>query len=226
MDAEYADRAVYLPAADALVLADLHVGRDAASNVELPLGERADLTDRLRRLLDRFRPATVVVAGDLLHTFDGVPDGVAETVADVESIVADAAGLVVTPGNHDAMLDAVTEADRVAEHRLGDGTVVLHGHEEPTVEADRYVVGHEHPAIVIEGTKRPCYLLGPDAYRGATVLVLPAFSRLARGTVVNGLRGRDVLSPLVADVDAFQPVVLSGDEALTFPALGDLRSLL
>ncbi|MFB6217951.1 MAG: metallophosphoesterase [Halobacteriaceae archaeon] len=212
-----------MPAADALVVADLHVGRAETSNVEYPLGERADLRDRLGALLDEFDPGTVVVAGDLLHSFESVPRGVEETVADLRSLVADAgAAFVVVEGNHDTMLDAVgVEAAR--EHRIGD-TVVCHGHEEPRSGAERYVVGHEHPAITMEGNRQPCFLVG--SYRGAEVIVLPAFSALAPGREVNGLYRGDTLSPLIEDIDGFRPVAVADGEPLEFPRLGELRRLL
>ncbi|WP_132057470.1 metallophosphoesterase [Halorussus amylolyticus] len=231
MDAEFRDRAVYLPDEDALVAADVHVGRDAASTVELPLGERADLTDRLAALLARFSPREVVFAGDLLHAFDRVPEGVEETLADLRATVADAgAELSVVRGNHDSMLDSVGVEARDS-YRLGD-TVICHGHERP--EADngkntvRYVVGHDHPAIEIEGVRRPCLLYGPATFRGADVLMLPAFNRLAPGTPVNGRRTRDFQSPVVTDADALRPVVHDedADETLRFPPLGEFRRLL
>ncbi|UPV73278.1 metallophosphoesterase [Halorussus limi] len=236
MDAQFRDRAVYLPAEDALVVADLHVGRDAASAVELPLGERTDLTDRLADLLAAFDPATVVVAGDLLHAFDRVPAGVAETVAALRETVADAgADLVVVRGNHDAMLDAVSDelaadSGRVStpdEFRVGD-TLVVHGHAAPEASADRYVVGHDHPAIEIEGSRHPCLLYGPGTYRGGDVLMVPAFNRLAPGTTVNGMRARDFQSPVVRDADALRPVVWDADrgETLSFPPLGEFRRML
>ncbi|NHN58021.1 MULTISPECIES: metallophosphoesterase [Halorussus] len=245
MDAQFRDRAAYLPGEDALVVADLHVGRDAASAVELPLGERRDLTERLADLLAAFDPATVVVAGDLLHAFDRVPEGVAETVAALrETVAAAGASLVVVRGNHDSMLDSVLDegAETPDEHRVGD-TVVHHGHATPTVgendgqgetegregrEVARYVVGHDHPAIEIEGKRHPCLLFGPGTFRGADVLVLPAFNRLAPGTTVNGMRPRDFQTPLVTDVDALRPVVWDADreEALSFPPLGEFRRML
>ena len=224
------DRACYLPAADALVLSDLHVGKAAASNVEFPLGERTDLSERLAALLSAFDPADVVVAGDLLDAFDRVPHGVAETVDRLAATVRDAgADLVVTPGNHDGHLGTVYDGPAPAEHRLADGeTVVCHGHESPAEEADRYVVGHDHPAIEIEGKKRPCYLVGEGVYRGADVVMLPAFTSLAAGVTVNGMRAGDFASPLVTDPDAFRPVVWDADagEALEFPPLGELRPFL
>ena len=227
VDAAFRDRAVYLPAADALVLSDLHVGRDAVSNVELPLGERADLTGRLDALLDAFSPAEVVFAGDVLQAFDHVPDGVEETLAALRRQVADAdADLTVVRGNHDSQLG--TLVDYREEYRLDDDTLVCHGHERPEGTAPRYVVGHDHPAIEIEGKKRPCYLWGPDADGDGDVLVLPAFTRLARGVVINGLSGSDFASPLVTRANDFRPVVRDedADETFRFPSLGEFRGLL
>lgn len=223
---EFGERAAYLPDADALVLADLHVGRDAASNVALPLGERGDLLDRLGALLEEFDPATVVVAGDLLHVRGSVPEGARDTVDAIERAVRDAdAEFRVVRGNHDAMLDAVG-VDAEAAVELRDGTAVWHGHEDPPVAADRYVVGHEHPAVEIEGTRHPCFLHGPNQHEGADVLVLPAFTRLAAGTLVNGLTRDESLSTMLSNPDGFRPIVVSEGETLAFPALGELRGLL
>ncbi|MFC7080858.1 metallophosphoesterase [Halorussus caseinilyticus] len=231
MDAQFRDRAVYLPDEDALVVADLHVGRDAASAVELPLGERADLTERLADLLAAFDPAEVVIAGDLLHAFDRVPEGVAGTVAALRE-TAEAAGatFVVVRGNHDEMLDSVLEGTGISargEYRVGE-TLVHHGHARPEGEAARYVVGHDHPAIEIEGKRHPCLLYGPGTFRGADVVMLPAFNRLAPGTTVNGMGARDFQSPVVTDADALRPVVWDseGEDVLSFPPLGEFRRML
>jgi putative SbcD/Mre11-related phosphoesterase len=222
----FGERAAYLPEADAVVLADVHVGRDAASDVALPLGERVDLVKRLDALLDEFEPATVVVAGDLLHVHGTVPDGVRGTVDAIETAVRGAdATLRVVRGNHDSMLDSVG-IDAEESVVLPDGTAVWHGHDDPPVDAGRYVVGHEHPAVEIEGTRHPCFLYGPRQHGGSDVVVLPAFTRLAPGTLVNGLRRDDSLSSMLSDPDGFRPVVVSEGETLAFPALGDLRGLL
>lgn len=225
-DVAFARRAAYLEPADALVLADVHLGRDRGSAVELPLGERDDVLDRLGGLLDRFTPATVVVAGDLLHSFDHLPDGVAEAVASFRKVVeAAGADLVVTPGNHDGLLGTAFDGTTPEEHRLADGTLVCHGHERPSGSAPRYVVGHDHPALEVEGRRHPCFLYGEGAFRDGDVLVLPAFSRLARGVDVGAARG-GFMSPLLAGgAGGFSPVVYDDDagEALAFPPLSALR---
>jgi len=225
-DVDFFERAAYLADADALVLADLHVGRARASNVEFPVDERGELLDRVDDLLDRTAPARVVVAGDLLHAFSTVPHGVAETVTALADRVAAAdAEFVVTPGNHDSMLEAAFDGRAVSEHDLGDGTVVCHGHEAPDADAERYVIGHDHPAIEIEGDRHPCFLFGSDTYRGSDVLALPAFTPLARGVAVNGARAGDLQSPLLARPGEFRPIVrdAAGEETLPFPPLSQLR---
>lgn len=222
------DRAVYLPDAETLVCADLHLGKDAVSNVELRLGEHEDVTERFAVLVDAFAPGQVVIAGDLLHSFSSLPRGVLESVRALER-TAERAGaeLLVTPGNHDTMLGSVWKGATADEHAAGEW-VVCHGHRPPESSADGYVVGHEHPTISIEGRRRPCYLWGPGAYRGVDVLVVPSFTKLAAGVEVNGMHASEFQTPLVCDADALRPVVWDDDagETLEFPPLGEFRRML
>ncbi|WP_416839000.1 metallophosphoesterase [Haloferax sp. DFSO52] len=223
------DRAIYLLEADALVCSDLHIGRADASAVDFPLGEQTDLSDRLSALCAEFEPREVVFAGDVLHRFDRVSERhvvALETIAD--ECVAAGADPVFVAGNHDTMLAEVWAGDVHDEYRLADETLVSHGHCEPDGESHLYVVGHDHPMLTIEGRRRPCVLYGPDAYRESDVLMLPAFTRLAPGVEINGMRGADFDSPLVRDASVFRPLVRDddADETLTFPPLGKLRRLL
>lgn len=222
-----ADRACYLDSEEVLVVADLHLGFDASSAVTLPVGEREAVISHLEELLDTFEPRTVVVAGDLLHAFDSIPRGVQQTVTAVETTVADAgASLHLTPGNHDTMLDELSLQGHVSETVMVDESIVAHGHEAISEEAARYIIGHEHPAIEIAGTRYPCALIGDGVWGGADVLVLPALSPLLRGTPVNEIRRGDALSPLLSDPSVFRPVVVGEDEVHRFPRLEDLRPYL
>jgi metallophosphoesterase superfamily enzyme len=240
----FGGRAAYLGRHDALVVADLHVGRGEASAVSLPLGEREDLVERLRGHLARFDPATVVVAGDVVHTFDRVSDRSLGTLAALrDACEATDAALELVAGNHDTAL-ASAWADPVHEEyaldptdadSAGPRTVVCHGHEAPSATADRYVIGHVHPTIEIEGDRRPCFLRGDGTYRGADLLALPAFTRLAPGMAVNDMETGAFDSPLVTDADRLAPVVVDpgaggegsdAAEPLRFPPLGEFRELL
>lgn len=219
----FRDRAALVE--DVLVVADPHVGRGTAANVELPVGDGSDMVDRFEQLCERFSPEQVIVVGDLLHSFETVPRLADETIDGFRQAARNAgAEIVVTPGNHDTMLDAVWSGTSTAEYRVGD-TVFCHGHVEPETEAGRYVVGHDHPAITIEGKKRPCYLAADGVYRGHDLLMLPSFNRLVSGVSVNGMSSSDFMSPLVRDVDALSPIVRdeTADETLIFPPLGEFR---
>jgi len=222
-DLQLRDRAAIL--GDVLVLADLHVGRGAASNVEVPVGEGEEMVERFEALCGRFEPDEVVVAGDLLHSFDTVPVLVEDTLGGLRAAARDVgARIIVTPGNHDAMLDAVWNGPTTHEYRVDD-TVVCHGHVEPEADAGRYIVGHDHPTINIEGKRHPCYLTGGGVYEGADLVMLPAFNRLLAGVEVNDMSAADFMSPLVRDADALTPAVRDedADETLRFPPLGEFR---
>ncbi|QLH84392.1 metallophosphoesterase [Halosimplex pelagicum] len=233
MDPTYRDRAAYIDGT--LLVADTHFGKGEASTVEFPIGAGEDCVDRLEGLLDRFEPEEVVLAGDVFHSFDYVPETADEALSGVVRTVREAgARLVVVEGNHDTMLGAAYSGELHDEYELDtDGAetvVVTHGHEEPNTPADAYVVGHDHPAIEIEGQKRPCFLVGDGAYRRSDVLVLPSFNRLVEGLSVGGRLGasRPELSPLVTGISQYRPVVFDpeSEETLTFPPLGQFSRML
>lgn len=227
MNVEYRGRSAYLPDADAVIVADLHVGRSEASAVDAPLGDHDGVIERLLDHIDAFDPEVLVVAGDVLHVHGSVPTGASRIVGDLfDRLARRDVDLVLTRGNHDTILDAldvVPDAAVTDEYRLSDETLVCHGHEPPTDSAPRYVVGHEHPAILVEGARHPCFLVGDGVYEGGDVLVLPAFSLAARGVLVNGLG--ETMSPLVGDLGHFRPIVV-GSESFEFPPLGEFVDLL
>ncbi|MES3518168.1 MAG: metallophosphoesterase, partial [Natronomonas sp.] len=181
-------------------------------------------------LMAEYDPAETVLAGDVLHSFSGLPTGVTQTIRRLKEIARDAGSrLVVTPGNHDTMLSELWDGPQTAEHRLETDIVVTHGHVPPTVDdAEWFVVGHDHPTIEIEGVRRPCFLYARDQYRGAGVLMLPTFSRLPAGVAVNGMSAADFDSPLVTDAGALRPIVRdeSAGETHRFPPLEEFRRLL
>lgn len=230
MEFEVRDRAVYLPGTDTLVCADFHIGRDAASNVEFPVGEHGDLTRRFEALLDLYAPAEVVIAGDLLHSFDRIPAGASTTVRSILGLASEfGCEIVVTPGNHDTMLSELWDGSIETEHRLADSsTVVTHGHVPPEGDAELFIIGHDHPTIVIEGVRRACYLYGRAQYEGASVLMLPSFSKLPAGIVINGLSASAFQSPLITDCGALEPIIHDdeGDATHEFPPLSELRPFL
>lgn len=224
MAIRFRDRTVRIDST--LVLADLHLGRAATSAVEAPVADGRDILDRLDDILAESVPETVVLAGDVLHSFETVPRGVTERLEEIADRV-DKAGseLIVVPGNHDTMLDSVWDGSTTEAYWIDEETVVVHGHERPDAEAHRYVIGHDHPTIEIQGQRHPCFLEGQGGPDRAELLVLPAFNRFTAGVPINGRSQADFQSPLVVDADALQPVVRDATtgETLRFPPLGSIR---
>ena len=228
-DITFRERAVYLEATETLVVADLHLGRAATSAVDVPLEEAGDIHARLAGLLERFEPRQTVFAGDMLHSFSTVPAGVDETVDELYRQSREAGCEVrALEGNHDRLLAAVWPEKVEKSVRLADQTVICHGHTEPDRDGERYVIGHDHPAINIEGKRHPCLCVDPTGYRGRELVVLPAFTRLAGGVELNRLRADALQSPLIKSVESLQPHIWDADDetALQFPPLGEFRRLL
>jgi len=230
----FLDRALYVQEPATLIVADLHLGRGATSRVEAPVDGGEDIRRRLSALLERTAASTVVIAGDLLHSFSTIPRGVDWHVTRLERAVSDAgASLVVTPGNHDGMLESVYAGAMPPTYRLPDDeTVVCHGHERPPDTAlegaKRIIIGHDHPAVSLGGRKLPCVLYGSDHWRGCDVYMLPAFTKTAAGVTINHRRTDGLQSPLVRDLDVFRPGVYdTGNEEMRwFPPLEACRHLL
>jgi metallophosphoesterase superfamily enzyme len=235
-------RAAFLPATSTLVVADLHVGRAEASNVGLLLDEREDLRRRLAAALATTDPETVIFAGDLLHRFGAPTPRAVAAVRDLAGLVrATGARPVAVAGNHDGGLTGAWPGPVHDAYRLTDGTVVCHGHAVPEMDGERYVCGHVHPALTVEGRKHDCFLRTDAGYHDRPVLVVPAFSTFAAGVRIETRAAVD--SPLVPELESIRPGVVQGEavaaegrrtepgegdppETLWFPPLADLRPYL
>ena len=215
----------------ALVVADLHLGCEAAleyEGISIPRLQTRKLRRSLVSMVERLQPDSLVVAGDLKHNFSR---NLTQEWDDVASFVRDITELVdvsVVRGNHDNYLAAIMSQSGIAlskELRVGRFRV-LHGHsgapEGPTI------MGHMHPSVGLSDSlggrvKRPCFLHEPETH----TLVLPAMSIVSPGLDVVGNPEADSLSPLVAAIGLgrFRPIVFDEDRPLVFPRLEKMRTM-
>jgi uncharacterized protein len=170
--------ALWLAAARALVVADLHFEKGSAYAARGQMLPPYDTGETLRRLaaeVEALEPATIVFLGDSFH--DGA--GEARMAGDyVETLVALARGrtLVWVVGNHDADGPANLPGEVVDEVRL-EGLTLRH---EPRGGPQAgEAAGHLHPCARVTGpgrtVRRPCFVT--DGQR----IVLPAFGAYAGG---------------------------------------------
>jgi len=180
-----------------LAVADLHLGYAWAHRAEgqlLPVDTGEDSTERLLKLIERYRPEEVVLLGDIVHRAVDVP-ALHTELRWLALTVGERARLRLIGGNHDRELAETLATAGIVLEIDASATVgphlLLHGDESDEVLAEarlseqaalggRVILGHEHPAIglsdgVASHVKCPCFVAG------ANFLVLPAFSRWAAG---------------------------------------------
>jgi len=219
-----ARRAAWFDAERALVLADLHLGYAWAqrrAGLLLPLPGPEAERDRLASLRAEYRPKTVVFLGDIVHRAVELP-ALAEELTQLVAIFDLTAELRFVAGNHDRNLEIILTKFGLPfrvepEVQLGQH-LLLHGDECAAVKAaspgrGRYVMGHEHPAIrlgdgVTTAIKCPCFMVGPR------VLILPAFSRWAAGSVV---RQNPFMSSLARTERFDEAIAILGNRLLRIP---------
>jgi DNA ligase-associated metallophosphoesterase len=194
--------ALYWPAEQALIVADLHLEKGSAHasrGIMLPPYDTRQTLLRLAQAIDRYDAETVIALGDSLH--DGDAAGrISSDDLDILRIMQEDRRWIWLTGNHDPSIDSVFGGDTMEELELG--SIVLR-HRPRQGRVTHEIAGHMHPAarISIYGTalRRRCFV------SNGRRLVLPAF-----GTFTGGLNVLD---------EAFEP--LFSNDGLSVWVLGD-----
>jgi DNA ligase-associated metallophosphoesterase len=175
--------ALYWPAQQLLVIADLHLEKGsaaAAAGALLPPWDTRATLDTLALLLRRWRPAMVLALGDSFHDAGGSVRLAATDRARLRAMVA-AHRFVWVLGNHDPAAPEGIEGLVVAEFALGR---LRFRHAARPGPAVGEISGHYHPKARVPARGgaicRPCFVW--DGRR----LMLPAL-----GAYTGGLDVRD-----------------------------------
>lgn len=163
-----ADKAIWWPAQQALLVADIHVGKAAAYRAlgqPVPHGTTANNLQRLDALLQRFACRRLIFLGDFLHA---PGSRTPSTLAALAGWRERHPGLHVTlvRGNHDKRAGdpPATLGIAVVEEPLLLGPFALQ-HEPHAHPTHHVLAGHLHPAYQLRGRGRqslrlPCFVLG------------------------------------------------------------------
>lgn len=221
-----------MPEDNVLVVADMHLGYEAALEQEglsIPRVQTRKIEQYLLRTIEEVRPSKVVVAGDLKHTFSRNLTQEWQDVARFVGALKGRVSLEVVKGNHDNYLGIILSEYGIPFRRevRHSGVRIVHGHE-GTLDDAPTVMGHIHPSIRLKDSigaslKDSCFLFDPVR----KVLVLPALSLVSPGTDVASQNWSDDISPMLAGtgLSGFVPIAFSGDKALEFPTVGELRKI-
>ena len=228
----YPGGAAHILDQNVLVVADLHLGVEAAleyQGLSVPRVQTKKILAYMEGIIRRVQPDTVVVAGDLKHNFDRNLTQEWQEVTRFVEWLAGRARLEMVKGNHDNFLNLILHERGAPPLKKGlvvGGCQIVHGH----VAVERRgltIMGHIHPSLRLRdaigaSVKDHCYLWDPDR----RIIVLPALSILAAGVDVVSGDGADAISPYFSEggLASCHPIIFSGNKALKFPSVGDLRA--
>lgn len=187
-----ADKAIYWPEQQALLIADIHFGKAAAYRrlgQPVPHGTTQANLQRLDALLARYHCQRLIFLGDFLHAPESQTPAV---LAQLHEWRATQPGLAVTliRGNHDRRAGDPPESLKmtvVAEPLLLGPFALQH---EPDPHPTHHVLaGHLHPAFRLSGRGRqslrlPCFCIGER------LSLLPAFGSFTGMMEVDADPGR------------------------------------
>lgn len=187
-----ADKALYWPAGEALLIADIHFGKAAAYRAlgqPVPQGTTTHNLQRLDALLAQYPCRQLIFLGDFLHARQShAPATLAALHAWRER--NDELQILLIRGNHDRSAGdppATLNIQVVAEPHLLGPFALQH---EPDPHPSHHVLaGHVHPVCVLRGRGRqrlrlPCFSLDEG------VCLLPAFGAFTGGMQVDAKVGR------------------------------------
>ena len=181
----------YIEEAQAVIVADIHLGMEAAAETDgafFPRRQKPVLMRRLGRILDRFRPRLMVIAGDFKHNFGQDRRREMDEVREVFDYLDSRTQVALTKGNHDNYLKNILPREPVPRWTRAGHCFVCHGHQD-LPELGRFkglkVLGHEHPALKLRDAVGAVVSAPAFVYDEADrTLVLPALGPLAFGTDV------------------------------------------
>lgn len=181
-----AERAAYLPAQRALLVADVHVGKAAAFRglgVPVPGGTTGGTLARLSTALAASGATQLIVLGDFVHSARSYARATLQALANWREAHA-SLRITLLRGNHDARAGDPPSrfGIEVVDAPLRCGPLLL-AHE-PVARPGAYVLaGHVHPGVVV-GARGFDRLRLPCFHFGAMVGVLPAFGEFTGSHVM------------------------------------------
>lgn len=193
--------ALYWPAEDALIVADLHLEKGSAfasRGIMLPPYDTSATLERLAATLDAYNAQTVICLGDSFHD-NGAAERMCERDRETLAILQEDREWIWLSGNHDTAIPTCFGGHVLPDLKVSGLTF---RHEPASMPVTHEIAGHLHPAarVSFHGhvIRRPCFVGNGNR------LVLPAF-----GTYAGGLNVLD---------EAFVP--LFGDGGLSVLVLG------
>lgn len=195
------EKCIFWEEQQTLILSDIHFGKTGhfrKSGIPVPQNIFKEDIQRFVALLQQFRPARVIVIGDMFHSHDNKEHELfLKWRKDFEQL-----SIQLVMGNHDILhrrwyKEAAIEVMEDCHHH-GD-ICFVHDVAETVLEEDKfYFSGHIHPGIsIVSGAKQSVHL--PCFYFTRQYAVLPAFGKFTGTYPVKPKRGETVFAIMPVD---------------------------
>jgi DNA ligase-associated metallophosphoesterase len=180
-------KAIYWLEKEALLLADMHMGKVThfrKAGLAVPREKIRENLEILHVLMDEFHPKNIYFLGDLFHS---------DYNQEVKLLVDFIDRFPVTDfhlitGNHDlpGFVRAIEDRIEVSGQVLIDGFSLQHEPGEDTTAFQ--ICGHIHPAVKLKGPSKQ-YAKLPCFYLTQNMLVLPSFGSFTGNKAIEPLKG-------------------------------------
>lgn len=180
-----AEKAVFWEEKQALIVADLHIGKGTVfrkAGIPIPQGIMADDLTTLRHLIERWQVKTCIIVGDLIHAQTGLSENVIKQFSEWLCKLPCEIHLII--GNHDAALLKHMPPEWCLDiHRDGLILEPFYFSHYPKHHEKWFVwSGHVHPKVEIKNAYDRlvlrCFQIFSD------LAVMPAFGFFAGGTLI------------------------------------------
>lgn len=196
-----ADHGVYVSTWNALLVADLHLGKETTfrrQGLAVPEGATDATLKRLTKMVHEKRPQDVWILGDLFHARSSLSAGVVRQFEAFLAAHPDVQFRLVR-GNHDLHYQSWPrdwKLETVAPPVTINRVALAHYPGERPAEADMLICGHLHPAVRLQPQaglegRQACFALQPSGD-----LVLPALGRFTGTALLKRQDVRRVWLPL------------------------------
>ena len=172
------DKVIYWPSEDALLVADLHLGKVnhfRREGIPVPSETNDKNLEKLINLLHHYKPAKVIFMGDLFHSHYNTEWEVFGQVLNYFPAIS----FELITGNHDIMSDYQYEKYKMKLHKgpLYCRKIILSHEPMEEIPDDCYnLAGHIHPGVRLVGKGRQIMTLS-CFYFGENQGLMPAFGQ-------------------------------------------------
>lgn len=169
-------KAIYRPLKQQLILSDVHLGKAThfrKQGIPMPAQSHLKDLDKIHYLLNTWKPATLVILGDLFHS-----DYNREWLW-FKSLVMEFSSVefILVEGNHDILPESAYEMPNLIKLHLLEEEHFIFSHHPLQDTLKINFCGHLHPGVRIDGRARQSMKL-PCFYYNNRHFILPAFGNL------------------------------------------------